>query len=178
MKIEFELTKQDYIKFNLYHIGHSDTIKRSIAKQRYIVPVIYCAIPFLLVRFTVIPLLFWLLPFAVAAVIWVAFYPQYFKWRAARSISKMINEGKNVGMLGKRCISLTDVGIVDIGDLDESKTNWDLIESIGETEEYIYIYNSAVSAYIIPTRAFSSIAEKEAFIRKLHSSVDSARAQR
>jgi hypothetical protein len=177
MKVEFELTKQDYINFNLYHIAHSDIVKRSIVKQRYYAVIIYCVIPFILVRFTEAPLWYWLLIFLVFGTIWVALYPLYLKWHVAKSISKMFDEGKNVGILGKRCIFLTDVGVEEIGDSDESKTHWNLIESIGETEKYIYIYNSAVSAYIIPTRAFRSVVEKEEFVRKVHSAVDFAHIQ-
>lgn len=178
MKIEFELNKQDYINFNLNHLRHSDELKRTIAKQRYVIPVIYLTIPFILDRFAAIPLWYGLTIFSVLAVIWAAFYPQYYKWRVARLVSKMIDEGNNIGMLGKRCISLTEAGIVDTGESDESKTNWESVESIEETEEYIYVYNSAISAYLIPKRSFSSISEQESFLIKLQSYVDSAHAQR
>lgn len=172
MKIDFELTKQDYLDFNMFHLGHSSTIKRSVFMQRYIVSIMYLIMPFVLAQISEIPFIFWGIPSLIVYISWIVFYPKYLKWHVNKTISKMINEGKNAMLLGNHSITLTENGLVETSHLSETKTNWEVIEEVLETEKHIFIYNSAVSAYIIPVSAFKDTNEKEAFMNTLHGYIE------
>ena len=74
---------------------HSDSIKRSLAIQRYMVPITFMIIPFVLARFTEIPFLIWLITFSLTSLLWILFYPKYVKKFTVKRISEIINEGKN-----------------------------------------------------------------------------------
>lgn len=41
MQVEYMLTEQDFIAFNLHYAKHSKTVKRSLFLQRYIVAIIF-----------------------------------------------------------------------------------------------------------------------------------------
>nr|WP_272507525.1 YcxB family protein [Clostridium aestuarii] len=79
----------------------------------------------------------------------------------------MFNEGKNVNILGSRSLSVTEEGITSVNNSGESKTNWSSVEKITETKKHIYIYISAINAYIIPVRAFKNENEKGEFLNIL-----------
>ncbi|MTK11455.1 MAG: YcxB family protein, partial [Clostridiaceae bacterium] len=134
----------------MYHMTHSTTLKKSLFVQRYVLSLIFLIIPFIVAKITNIPLWYWLTIFTIYAVLRTIFYPKFFKNRMSKRLLKMVNEGKNMDMLGNRKLSLTEEGIINITKVSESKTRWDAIESIEETEKYIFIYISSVSAYIIP----------------------------
>jgi hypothetical protein len=172
MKIEFELTKEDYINFNLYHFCSSAAQKRSITIQRYILPLVVVAAPFITTGFSSLPSRDSLLFVTIFYAIWVAFYLKYYKWRLARWINKNLDKGKNKGILGEHSILFSDTEIVEVNDYNEMKTQWDGVEGVVETKDYIYIYNSAVTAYIIPIRAFVSMEAKEEFRKYLTSVIN------
>jgi len=163
MHINYQLTKQDYIDFNIFHMSYSNTIRQALFIQRYIISIVFLIAPFIVAKVTDIPLWYWAIAFIVIYLLWIIFYPKYFRWSAARRISRMIDEGKNADMLGNQSLTLTEDAIVNISNFSESKTNWHTVENVVETKEHIFIYISAVMAYIIPIRIFESVNQKNEF---------------
>ncbi|KMT21879.1 YcxB family protein [Clostridium cylindrosporum] len=168
MNIKFELTKQDYIDFNIFHLSYSDSIRKSLFIQRYIVSLIFLVVPFVFADFSTIPLWYWLIGFVAIYIGWVSFYPRYIKGVVSKRTSKMIDEGNNVGIIGHGSLTLNDNGIEGKGEHSESKTNWSAVENVAETKNHIFIYISGVSAYIVPVRGFNSVGEKNEFIDKIN----------
>lgn len=167
MKFQYELTKQDYIDFNIYHIRNSGTLKRTLFIQRYVIAVIYLFIPFILVKVTDIPLWYWLSAFTITAVLWVTFYPKYFVSGTIKRILKMLDEGRNKDMLGKHIFTVNEEGIIEESENGESKINWSGVEKVIETEKHIFIYISSISAYIIPKSTFEDEDIKNEFLKSL-----------
>lgn len=167
MIFEYELSKQDYIDFNIYHMKNSDTLKRSLHLQQYLLPIFYLIMPFILAGITDIPLVIWLTTFVIVAVLWVIFYPKYFMSSTIKRISKLVDEGKNKDMLGKHCIIVDEDGIVEKTENGESRTKWNGVEKVTETEKYVFIYISSIMAYIIPKSVFVSDIIKNEFLSLL-----------
>lgn len=69
----------------------------------------------------------------------------------------MIREGKNEGLLGEHTMTLSEDGIVDSNPNGETKVNWTGIIKLKEDDSNIYLYNSSVSAYIIPKRELKDL---------------------
>lgn len=166
MKLEYEITKQDYIDFNIYHMNHSITMKRSLFIQRFFIPIIFLILPMFLVKITDIPLWYWFGVFIILCVLWIIYYPKFFIKYVERNISKMLDEGKTTGILGNHIFSYTKEGVVDKTEFSE--TSYNLIEKIVESEAHIFIYVSAVMAYIIPIKIFGSAEKKEIFLNILN----------
>jgi hypothetical protein len=166
MKLEYEITKQDYIDFNINHMNHSVTMKRSLFIQRFMFPIIFLILPIFLVKITKIPLWYWFGVFIITSVLWIIYYPKFLKKSVERRISKMLEEGKTTGILGNHIFSFTEEGVVDKTEFSETRYN--LIEKVVESELHIFIYVSAVMAYIIPIRIFGSVDEKENFLNILN----------
>lgn len=167
MEIEFQLLEKDYIKFNIDHSKKSASLKKNIFSQRILGPIIFLLFPFIISIYSKIPILYWFTIFGILSVLWFVLYPKYFNWEMERRVKKVLREGNNENIYIKRKIVLSDEGILEKSSIGESYLNWDKVGKIEETNEYIYVYISSVSAHIIPKRVFKDKNEEEMFIREL-----------
>ena len=164
MNIHYELTEEDYIHFNLYHIKNSKMGKRSLMLQRIVSPFMFIIIAYLFAKIGNQPFLPLLLTFSVLSIIWIMYYPKYFYSLIARNTKKMIKEGKNDDLIGNHKMKLTKEGLVDTTANKETKVTWSGITSIEEDDGYFYLYNSSVSAYILPKRELDHVDEVRQYI--------------
>ncbi|WP_254842698.1 YcxB family protein [Bacillus sp. MRMR6] len=166
MEIKYNLSEEDYLKFNLFHVKNSETAKKSLKMQRYATPIIYIIIAYVFANLADIPFLYTFLPFAFIGGLWSIFYPKYFYNHIKRQTKKMIAEGKNDGLLGRHTMNLSEEGIVDTTANGETKVNWSGIIKYKEDDATLYLYNSSVSAYIIPKRDIPNIEELKTFLNE------------
>lgn len=167
MELEFELIEEDYINYNIDHAKKSSSVKKNIMTQRLLGPILFLTIPFVIRRYTEIPLWYWLTLFGICSVVWIVFYPKYFNWEMTRRVKKMLKEGNNENIFIKRKITLSSQGILEISAIGETNIAWEKVEKVEETDEYIYIYISSISAHIIPKRVFKDENEKQMFIKEI-----------
>lgn len=167
MELIFELTEEDYINYNLDHSKKSPSMKKSILIQRIMGPVIFVIAPFVIIQFSEIPLWYWLMIFGLSSIAWFVYYPKYTMWEIKRRVKKMLEEGNNENLFNQRKLLLTDEGITETSSIGASNISWDKIESLEETEDYLYIYISSVSAHIVPKRIFENLDEQEEFVGKI-----------
>lgn len=152
MKIDYHLTEEDYVNFTLYHSRHSEVAKKALNMQRFISPVLFLAVAFLFSKMGEIPLSISLASFGTISVLWILFYPKHYYRLIERQAKKMIKEGKNDGLLGDHTLIMTEKGLVDSTAKGETRLTWSGIQQLKEDPHYFYLYNSAVSAYILPKR--------------------------
>lgn len=166
MKYEYELTRDDYIEFNLFHIYNSKTNIKSLRFIRFAPPILFLIIPFVFRLYSELDLAFGvsLVVFVAIALLWLILFPKKYKKRLIKSVTKMLDEGKNDGFLGVRTFEISDEGIFQVRSSGESKNNWSIVERLAITDDYIYIYTASIMAYIVPTRVFGNDQEKEAFL--------------
>lgn len=167
MRIDYDLTREDYLAYSIHHMEHSKSIKRSLFIQRYLLSLIFFVFPFIMANATEVPLAFWLAAYTIIYILWVIYYPRYFVRSTKKRITKMINEGKNENLFGAYSIALTEDGVEQTSKTGESSVTWGGIERIDETKDHIFIYLSSVSAYVIPIRAFDNEEQKKEFMRIL-----------
>ena len=164
-KINFDLDKEDWLEFNLYWIKNSPSSKKM--KNRSLL-----ALPILSVGIILLEGLNkgeWLIPivvFGVANILWYVFYPKRYENRVLKNSEKMISEGKNKKLLGPHEIELSDSGIKEQTPSSKAEVNWDIIEKFVETDDYFYLFDSAVSAYILPKVAMDSIENVRSLIKE------------
>jgi Ca2+/Na+ antiporter len=164
MKIEYNLASEDYIHFNLFHLKNSKTSLKSLYLQRYLSPLFFILVSIVFAIMGDLHLLSTLIPFLVLSVLWVIFYPKLFYRHVRKNVQKMFKEGKNEALLGEHTMILMDEGFVESNSTGESKVKWSGISEVKEDEAFLYLYNSAVSAYIIPKRDLSNQEEIKTYI--------------
>ncbi|WHY01416.1 YcxB family protein [Neobacillus sp. DY30] len=165
MEIKYNLTEKDYLNFNLFHVKNSASATRSLNLQRYVTPLVYLIFAYIFSSIADIPFLYAAIPFLIVGILWAVFYSKYFYYTISRQTKKMIREGKNEGIIGEHTMNMTEEGIVDTNPNGETKVNWSGFIKLVEDESSLYLYNSAVSAYIIPKRDLANVEEIRQFIK-------------
>lgn len=165
MEIKYNLTEEDYLNFNLFHIQNSATAKKTLNMQRFIAPIIFIALSYILSKLGDTSFLGLFITFLMVSILWIIFYPKYFYNYVIRNTKKMIKEGKNDGLLGEHHMRMTEEGIVDSTSNGETKVAWSGIKTMKEDNHCIYLYNSSVSAYILPKRELNDVEEIIAYLQ-------------
>lgn len=171
MTAEYEITQDDLTAFNLYHHRHSSTARRHYLRSWFI-PVFL-----LLLVCTGI----WYLadrergtPWRTFLDLWPLFcmvplYLLYFPWAYRRKLHKivagMVNEGRNRGLFCRHRTTISPERVTRVGEFGQTSVVWSAVEKVVLTDDYAYIYISAVSAIIIPRRAFADSSEFGKFVR-------------
>lgn len=55
-------------------------------------------------------------------------------------------------MIGPHTMELDENGLRDQNEFGETRVTWAGIKEIVEEDDYVYLYNASVSAYILPKR--------------------------
>lgn len=136
MELKYELKKDDYLAFNLHYVKHSKTIKQSLFMQRFLTPIIFLILPFVLFWITGEFMIGLFITFALISVIWIVFYPKYFYSQIKRNVKKMLNEGSNDNLLGQHVFISKEDGFIEKNRAEERKVSWSSIERVEENQDY------------------------------------------
>ncbi|MFZ0443610.1 MAG: YcxB family protein [Bacillus sp. (in: firmicutes)] len=165
MEIDYQLTEDDYLNFNMFHVKNSKAIRRTLNMQRFLTPIIFIIASFVLPKIGSISFLGVFITFLVVSILWIIFYPRYFYSYVIRNTKKMIKEGKNDDLLGKHHMILSEEGIIDSTSNGETKVTWSGIQTVSEDKHNIYLYNSSVSAYILPKRELADVEQIKTYFK-------------
>lgn len=165
MNLKYELTKQDYIDFNLNHMKVSPALKKLVFIQQFVIPAFYLLLPIFLAPLLDTPLWLWYAAFIPLSILWAIFYPKHFNKTIARRMSKMLEEGRTDTILGEHTMTITDEGILDQTEMNETK--YSKVEKIIETGKHVFVYVNSVAAFIIPVKSFKNEEEKKAFLNEI-----------
>ena len=66
-------------------------------------------------------------------------------------------------LLGRKKISLTQQSLLGEAEFSKTENDWRGIRKIVRSKRYLLIYNTALSAYVVPRRAFASPEEWDRF---------------
>lgn len=166
MEIDYELTEEDVVAFNLYHVKNSKVGKNSLQWQRFVSPMIFLLFAYFLSVFTDMARGPLFMVFGMTAILWVLFYPKYFYFHITRQVRKMLKEGKNEGLVGEHSMKMNKAGIADKTSTDETHVQWADLQRMVEDADYFYLYTSTVSAYILPKRNIYSRDGLKSYVEK------------
>ncbi|XDD45293.1 YcxB family protein [Leptospira sp. WS39.C2] len=151
MELEYTLTEEDILNFNIYHSDNSPTTKKNILIGRTIVPIILIAFIFLLgfpndknffigISIIYLPIL----------SIWLIFYPKYIRYSIKKNVKALLAEDLNTGMIGYQKLIITETEFIQITEFSNTQRFKEFITKIEESSEYIYLYLSSITTLIIP----------------------------
>lgn len=117
MEVEYSLTMDDLLAFHRYHFENSPTLCHQRLINLLVVPVV--SLILLLILFGVPKSLSELLLKAAfftpiwvpATLLWLIFYPWYWRRRAIRMSEQTYREGRNERVWGRRRLSITEDAI-------------------------------------------------------------------
>jgi len=111
MEIRYEVTEEDYIKFNIYHAENSKTHKTTYNMLKYMLPtlcamVIYFIGPNLFKQ----PKLYWGIIAILFILIWVVGFPKRYRKIIRKSAKTMLQDGDNSSVICKNIMLITKTG--------------------------------------------------------------------
>ncbi len=151
MKIKLEVTLDDLVAFNDFHLEHSAITNHNKILRYVLTTFLIINALIAIVRGQIITTIVFIL---LAAFV-IFFWKKVFKYFVSRQVKAMYKEGRNQGTIGFHTLTIGDNEIVQENDSGSYMTKWNYVEKILKTERFILVYNSAVSAYIIPRRSFA-----------------------
>ena len=163
MKLKYNLTEEDYINFNIAHMKNSKSLKRTMMINRFLTPLIFLVMPFVLDEISNISFWYWAVIFVLTYILWVVLYEKNVYKINIKRIRKMLEEKRNERLIGERILEIDGENIRIINDRGENIIYIKSIKNIIENDEYIFIYINSISAIIIPIKVFKSIEDKELF---------------
>ena len=153
MEINFEVTKEDYIKFNLYHIENSPSQRKNLNLLRYGIPVLFSfPIYFIGTGLFKQSSTYWTIIAILFVVIWIATYPKQYKNSVKKQTEKLISEGDNSEIFGKKTMIIDDENITIYNHSSFEKILKKSIKDVKICDDIILIYTSSINAFIVPTR--------------------------
>lgn len=165
MQISYSLTESHVVDWSLYYSAHSPTVRR---QRRLVVVMIVLAILCLCAHSIAWPdpdgssgitVVTYLL---LGGLLLVLQRPLW-SWLLRGACRKALREGRNLGLLGPRIVTVSPEGCFQKTNYVENRYSWPAIERIEATEAYAFIYISAVNAIIVPKRALPP-GEVDAFV--------------
>lgn len=174
MEINYNVTEEAYMEFNMFHAKNSKAIKKSMMTQRFLIPLLYLAGAVIVSYILDMHLSIMGIPFLIFGVLWMLFFPAYFNRQIKRTARKMIREGKNEGVLGKHSMVFTEEGLRETNATGETKVAWVWIQDLKEDNFNFYLYNTGITAFIVPKKDLDNIEGVRNF---LHSKINSQQAQ-
>ncbi|MDE1549607.1 YcxB family protein [Jeotgalibaca caeni] len=162
MKIQFELTEEDYISFNLHHLEHSPSQKRMYQLSRFLLPMVCAVLIYLIGTFVLNqPSAYWIFVAVIFVVVWTLTYPKQHIKLVTKQLKKMSREGDNSTFYGKKTMTISEDTITVEGNQSTEIVAKENIKTIRVHEDMVLLYLSAVSAQIIPTRCLDAATKKQ-----------------
>ncbi len=160
MTVRFSLDMDDWLAFNEYYFRTSPEMKKTRRNAIIVFPVAMALTALAMSLDSPMPWAFYAL-LAVASLAWVLFYPRRFEKNALKKARKLLAEGDNSGLLCEQEFQFGEDGLRVATNNSTETMAWDRIKKLVATDGYYYLYNSAVSAYILP-RAKLGLGPEEA----------------
>jgi hypothetical protein len=153
MEVTIEVTEEDYIRFNMYHINQSPSQKKLFTILRYMIPIVF-SIPIYIIGTEVFqqPSAYWFVIAFIFVIGWILTYPVQYKRSIKRQVKKMLQEGDNSLLFGKKKVRIEEDTMTIVGAHSTETISINNIVKIREYEDMLVVYLSAISAQIIPTR--------------------------
>ena len=154
MRIKYNVSIDDIVAFNQFHYKNCTSLRRNHIIWGILIPagifVWSCIDGFNKGR--------WDLPVIGAAIggalmLWL---PGGQKRRLEKAARKMLSEGSNKVLLGAHELETTETGLISRSEYEEGRLTWDVIERIGFTPDYTFIFIGAAQGITV---AKSSVVE-------------------
>ncbi len=147
MKLTYQLTLDDLVKFNIYHTENSPIHIKARRRYRIIPPAIYLALAMFGyfagdVGFA--------MTFAGLAIVWFLFSPRILKRRYRKHFEKHVEENFKDSVKESSTVELEEDGVHSTSQMGESIFKYSAVEKIVANDGFTYVYIGKGMAIVIP----------------------------
>lgn len=162
MEINYEVTEEDYIKFNIYHAKDSGSHKRAYNIMKYWISILCGAVIFFVgPSLYKQPKIYWGIIAIIFILIWIIRFPKTYKKLIKKSAKDMLKDGDNSSMICKNTMIIEENDIKVINEHSTEITSKEGIKHIKIYDDMILIYLSGFTAHIVPTRYLTEETREE-----------------
>lgn len=165
MHVDYSLEFDDLFEFNVFTLERSATIRRQRVIARLAIPAVLAGIAFLLLTRGDESSQVIAVGMCVAAGGLFLLYPKILRNSMTRNLRRMLNEGSNDAVLGFRRLTIGPDELTQAASLFATTWKWQAIDQIVESPTAAYFHISAMSAIMLPKRAFENDVDYQAFVR-------------
>ena len=167
-EFDYTVTEKDYMEFNRYHAQNSPAGKKSrnIALYMMLAALLLVLVTDIISGNTE-KMIFTLIAFAVMGVFVFLLLGPMMRWNVKLSTRIMKKSGR-LPYDKQVNLRFEDDLIIEKTPMTEVKTSYASLERIAVGKEGVYLYNSAISAILIPNTVFSNAAQKFDFLQFIH----------
>lgn len=152
MRVKYQVEREDYVAFNIQHVAGLKTTRNQKLIGWLVVPCVFLFLG-LLIGMSLDD--WWaLVTLSVLGTIYAACYPWMYRRALMRQANKIINEHSMVGIEGLWELILDEETVTEVTECWRFEIKWRYVHRIVETETHAFIYQTALSAAIIPKRFF------------------------
>ena len=146
-RIEYTLTAEDLLQFNLYYSSISPNHARQRKRHRILVPVVYMILALLLLRegSHIAATLFTLF-----AAVWFALSPRWLRKRYCKHYERHIAETAGDVLPRSTVLELLPDGIFSSSHIGETKFRYDAVDRVVENNGYTYVFIGKGMALVLP----------------------------
>ena len=167
MEVSFDVMKEHLIDFSLYNIKNSKEIQRIVKVQTFLTPMAFLLFA-LIIGVARDEMKLWIGVFVGVYIAWVVLYPRLYLISVKKSVKKNIEElnGKQ-DLIGHCNLILTEDEVIEESNVRTNKTKWRNLVRLVETKEYVFVFNTESSAYVIPKEKFTNEQHEKEYINML-----------
>ena len=149
MEMEFEFDMNDWMEFQKNYLYNSKQFKQQKFRTRLILPVCFCILIIIdLLKSEVNPQS--LIIYGIISILWIVFYPKLLFKQIFNRTKKRIEEEDHTGKVGKHKLVIDEESILYVEPEPERKIKWNEIKKIEESGSHYFLYDTDISAIIIP----------------------------
>lgn len=153
------LTEKDVADFNIFHMKHSKTMRKTMMSMRFLFPVVFLAMGFLVLDFD---LIFWAI-FLIGSILSFFLMPKVMEASIKRRVKLLLKDGKNGELFAPKNIVVDESGIKSESLNTTTFYKWGSVVKISEDESTYYIYVSSIQAVILPKKFIGSQSDLKIF---------------
>ena len=168
MKFDYKLKKEDYIRFNLEYLIDSDAVRRFFYFQKLFIALsLFLALYFVRKLYRV-PILHRFIFYIAIFLGWSIVEGLLLNFIIRRKIAADMKKKKS--LLGDKTLSIEEGGIHDLSKGKNYLVAWKDVKFVDLLDDYIYIFTSVNSGYIIPKRDLGDRLDE--IIARIYENVD------
>lgn len=172
MELHYDITKQDYIDFNLNYFVNNAMVQRSILMTRIATAVL------VIVGGTV--LMYWVKGLSVLSVaVYLAlaalcFFgtPWYMKCKVVKNTERILRNANNKQLCGPKTLTLREDEFELSGENEDTVYKYEAVQRTATDAGHYYIFVDEFSAVIVPFSAFADEEQKKEFYKRITAHIE------